>query len=84
MAEPTHPSHFESLPRPAAGTTLRRVRIKPDWLRVRDAPTPQARVLLELPAGTELTVLETRGDWLRIARPTGWIDGDYVRDIGLG
>jgi len=80
---PTQPS-FESLPRPTPGTVVRRVRVKPDWLRVRDAPTPQGRVLLELPAGTELTVLETRGDWLRIARPTGWIFGDYVRDTGRG
>ena len=48
---PTQPS-FESLPRPTPGTVVRRVRVKPDWLRVRDAPTPQGRVLLELPAGT--------------------------------
>ncbi|HLF26223.1 MAG TPA: SH3 domain-containing protein [Anaerolineae bacterium] len=78
-----HP--FEPLLQPAPGTVLRRVRIKPDWLRVRDAPTTQgSRVLLELPGGAELIVLEERAGWLRIARPAGWVSADYVRDTGLG
>ncbi len=78
-------STVEPLPKPAPGTTLRRVRVKPDWLRVRDAPaTRGSRVLMELPGGTELIVLEERDEWLRIGRPTGWVDADYVRDTGQG
>ncbi len=77
-------STFEPLPQPASGSALRRVQIKRDWLRVRDAPSLQGRVLVDLPGGTELIVLEERGNWLRIARPTGWVNEDYVRDTGLG
>lgn len=75
---------FEPLPRPAAGIALRRVRIKRDWVRVREAPSAQSRILIELPLGDELTVLEERDGWLRIARPTGWVDADYVREAGQG
>ncbi|HEY4690474.1 MAG TPA: SH3 domain-containing protein [Anaerolineae bacterium] len=78
------PSSSEALPKPTPGTALRRVRIKADWLRVRDAPAREGRALMELPAGTELSIIETRGGWLRIARPTGWISADYVRDTGQG
>ena len=77
-------STFEPLPQPASGGALRRVQIKRDWLRVRDAPSLQGRVLVELPGGVELIVLEERDNWLRIARPTGWVSEDYVRDVGLG
>jgi hypothetical protein len=75
---------FESLPAIVPGTALRRVRVKRDWLRVRDAPSLQGRILMELPAHTELTVLEERGGWLRIARPTGWVSEEHVRETGLG
>jgi hypothetical protein len=74
----------EPLPKPTAGTALRHVRVKPDWLRVRDEPSTQGRILMELPRGTELIVLEERGDWLRVARPAGWVHEDYVRDTGQG
>jgi hypothetical protein len=60
------PTTFEALPKPASGTRLRYVRVKRDWLRVRDAPTLEGRILL------------------RIARPTGWVNEDYVRDVGQG
>ena len=77
-------STFEPLPQPASGSALRRVQLKRDWLRVRDAPSLQGRALVELPGGTELIVLEERDGWLRIARPTGWVNEDYVRDTGQG
>jgi len=77
-------STFEPLPQPASGSALRRVQIKRDWLRVRDAPSLQGRVLADLPGGTELIVLEERGGWLRIARPTGWVSEDHVRETGQG
>ena len=77
-------STFEPLPQPASGSALRRVQIKRDWLRVRDAPSLRGRILVELPGGTELIVLEERDNWLRIARPTGWISEDHVRDVGIG
>jgi len=75
---------FEPIPQAVSGSALRRVQIKRDWLRVRDAPSLRGRVLAELPGGTELMVLEERDNWLRIARPTGWISEDHVRDVGLG
>ena len=75
---------FEPLPRAAPGMTLRHVRVKRDWLRVRDAPSFDGRVLLELPKNTELVVLEERDSWLRVARPSGWIDADHARDVGQG
>ena len=79
------PPAAEPLPRPAAGMALRRVRVKAEWLRLRDRPSAnETRVLAELPAGTELVVLEERGGWLRVARPTGWVSADYVREIGQG
>jgi len=85
MAQPTQQPTIEPLPKPASGTALRRVRVKRDWLRVRDAPTPQGSgVLLELPGGTELVVLEERDGWLRVARPTGWVSADYVKEAGQG
>ncbi|MGH2591984.1 MAG: hypothetical protein ACRDGG_00540, partial [Anaerolineae bacterium] len=69
MAQLTQQPTIEPLPKPAPGTAPRRVRVKRDWLRVRDAPTMQgSRVLLELPGGTELIVLEERDGWLRVAR----------------
>ena len=75
----------EPLPRPAPGTALRRVRVKAEWLRLRDGPSGSGtRVLVELPAGTELIVLEERNGWLRVARPTGWVSADYVREVGQG
>lgn len=75
---------FEPIPQAAPGSALRRVQIKRDWLRVRDAPSVQGRVLIDLPGGTELIVLEERDNWLRIARPTGWVSEDHVRDVGIG
>lgn len=75
---------FESLPEPPPGMALRYVRVKRDWLRVRDAPSFEGRVLMEVPKSTELVVLEERGGWLRIARPSGWVDEDHVKDIGQG
>jgi len=75
---------FEPLPKPSSGIALRRVQVKRDWLRVRDAPSRDANVLVELPGGTELIVLEERADWLRIARPTGWVSAEFVRDAGQG
>jgi hypothetical protein len=75
---------LEALPQAAPGSALRRVLVKRDWLRVREAPSYQARILMELPAGSELLVLEEREGWLRIARPTGWVNEDFVRDTGQG
>lgn len=75
---------FEPLPRPTQGMAQRRVRIKRDWLRVRAVPSYQGRILMELPINAELTVLEERDGWLRIARPTGWISEDHVSGTGQG
>jgi len=75
---------FEPLPKPAQGMAQRRVRTKRDWLRVRAVPSYQGRVLMELPGNTELTVLEERDGWLRIARPTGWISEEHVGGTGKG
>ena len=78
-------SDVEALPQVASSSATRRVRIKVDWLRMRDgASRRDTHVLAELPRGTELTVLEERGGWLRVARPTGWVSEDYVKDIGQG
>ena len=85
MTQTAKPPAAEPLPRPAPGLALRRVRVKAEWLRLRDGPSANAtRVLAELPAGTELVVLEERGGWLRVARPTGWVSADYVREVGQG
>lgn len=86
--EPIAPAQLrstEALPKPASGTELPRVRVKVDWLRLRDGPsTSGTRVLAELPRDTELVILEQRDGWIRVARPTGWVNADYVSDKGQG
>lgn len=78
-------SDVEALPQVASSSAVRRVRVKVDWLRMRDgAARRDTHVLAELPRGTELTVLEERAGWLRVARPTGWVSEDYVKDVGQG
>ena len=79
------PLSTEALPKTTSDTELPRVRVKVDWLRMRDGPTLRGtRILAEFPRDTELIVLEERDGWLRVARPTGWVNADYVTDRGKG
>lgn len=50
-------------------------------LRVRTAPSTRSDVAGELANGTELVLLERRGRWARIDRPTvGWVFTENVRE----
>ena len=62
--------------------TVRSANGKP--VRVRAKPTTKSNVITSLPVGTAVEVLETDGDWCRIAyAQTGWMMKQYLSD-GLG
>ena len=62
--------------------TVRSANGKP--VRVRAKPTTKSNVINSLPVGTAVEVLETDGDWYRIAyAQTGWMMKQYLSD-GLG
>ncbi len=53
-------------------------------VRVRAKPTTKRNVITSLPVGTALEVLETEGDWCRIAyAQIGWMMKQYLSE-GLG
>ncbi len=52
-----------------------------NWLALREGPSAEARMLLKLPPDTLFTVLEHRGEWLRVRLEDdlmGWVAGRYV------
>jgi len=55
-----------------------------DTARIRDAPGLQFGVITTLPAGTKVTKLEVRGDWVHIALPNGrdgWVHTSLVAGL---
>ena len=53
-------------------------------VRVRAKPTTKSSIVTTLPVGTAVEVVETDGDWCRIAyAQTGWMMKQYLSE-GLG
>lgn len=62
------------------------VTVIPSGLRLRDAPSLDAKVVKILDKGTKLEVLEESGDWLKVRAPegeVGWARARYEGEIYL-
>lgn len=80
-ARQTQPQGIQNRPQDNAGTHARHVQANVGSLNMRSGPGTGYGVTRSLPAGTDVTVLETRGDWLRIqisSGTIGWVASAFI------
>lgn len=66
---------------PAATQVSATLYVKATSLNVRSSPSTEGAKVGELALGTAVGVLESRGDWIAVATPSGikgWVHGDYL------